>query len=158
MARYADSVTNEHRIMSQVDKSDSGCWLWTGMKTINGYGRLKYLGRPASAHRFSYKTFKGEIPCGRLVCHKCDVRLCVNPDHLFLGSHKENMNDMVLKKRSAVAKNCKAKLKPCHVKEILRQKKQYYKYYSASELASVYRVSRSTIHRVLSGESWNIFT
>lgn len=72
---------------------DSGCWLWEGARYQNGYGWLKVFGKTISAHRFSYELHKGAIPDGMHVLHSCDVKHCVNPDHLRAGTHAENMRE-----------------------------------------------------------------
>jgi hypothetical protein len=84
----------EHR---SVRDPETGCMLWTGCRTTNGYGNLTFKGRRWQAHRASWTVNRGAIPDGLLVCHRCDVRTCINPDHLFLGSQKENMADKVAK-------------------------------------------------------------
>lgn len=85
---------------------ESGCWLWTASSHGSGYG-LIHTGRDFSkgkmefAHRVSYELYKGYRPSpDEEVCHKCDVTCCVNPYHLFIGSHKDNMEDMVKKERA----------------------------------------------------------
>jgi len=72
---------------------DTGCWLWTGHKYRNGYGAIKVFGRMRLAHRFSYELHKGPIPEGLCILHSCDVRNCVNPEHLRVGTHQENMQE-----------------------------------------------------------------
>jgi len=76
------------------------CWVWIGSSTnASGHKNFQFGGTNHLAHRFSYELHKGEIPKGLLVCHSCDNPLCVNPKHLWVGTHKDNMQDMVKKGR-----------------------------------------------------------
>jgi hypothetical protein len=78
----------------------SGCWNWKRAINKNGYGLVHY-GKCRTAHRVAYELFIGEIPKGAQVLHKCDNPRCINPEHLFLGSHQDNMNDCLLKDRKS---------------------------------------------------------
>lgn len=88
-----------------VLEPNSGCWLWDGHVSTDGYGRLMLWNgsksRSARAHRLSYEHFVGPITGGLFVLHRCDVPCCVNPGHLFLGTHQANMDDKVAKGRQA---------------------------------------------------------
>lgn len=75
-----------------VDRK-TGCWLWTGHRYSNGYGAIKVFGKMISTHRFSFELHKGPIPEEMHILHSCDVKHCVNPDHLRLGTHAENMRE-----------------------------------------------------------------
>lgn len=81
-----------------------GCWEWGAQLNVSGYGVVKIGGNPQMAHRVSYKFFHGDIPDGMSVCHKCDNPVCINPKHLFLGTHQDNMDDMYKKGRHGGAK------------------------------------------------------
>lgn len=99
MVKMTKYMSIEDRFYQKVQKTES-CWLWKGALTSRGYGSLgDGAGKKISAHRYSYILHRGEIPEGLIVCHTCDVRECVNPDHLWVGTYKDNVNDMFAKNR-----------------------------------------------------------
>ena len=85
------------RFWDKVEKTD-GCWNWKANKA-NGYGHFSLYGKKIKAHRYSWIMKYGEIPAGMLICHHCDNKACVNPDHLFIGTQSDNLKDCVRKGR-----------------------------------------------------------
>jgi len=89
------------RIFDRVIKNKNGCWEWQGALR-SGYGAIKIEGKTKAIHRLSWELNYGEIPKGLLVCHKCDNPKCINPGHLFLGTHNDNAKDAYNKNRVVV--------------------------------------------------------
>ncbi len=87
-----------NRFWSRVEKTD-GCWLWLGSKMNAGYGKINFSGKRWLVHRMAYMLTYGPIPEGKLVLHRCDNRLCVNPAHLYAGTHFDNVHDMMERQR-----------------------------------------------------------
>lgn len=88
----------KERILATI-KCSGGCWIWNGSRTRDGYPVLTIGRQQHRAHRVSYQEFVGPIPHGLLVCHVCDQPLCVRPEHLFLGTARDNTRDMIAKGR-----------------------------------------------------------
>lgn len=133
----------------QVD-TDTGCWIWTRF-SHKGYGRAHANGHNIRAHRLSYELHVGPIPEGACVCHRCDVPSCVNPDHLFIGNHEENMKDMVSKGRGRGrigTKHHSAKLDDTKVRKIRMDSRP------CKVVAIEYGVDWSTIRDIKSRRSW----
>lgn len=141
------------RFYSRVD-TNGDCWLFKGGKDQEGYGSFK--GEVDGvlfwrAHRFSYAYFNGPILDGLSVCHTCDTPACVKPDHLFLGTTKENLADMVAKGRSKSAvgeKNNAVKITEQQAKQIMMDPRPH------TILAHEYGVTTSTIGDIKNGRSW----
>jgi hypothetical protein len=88
--------------MSKMRVNECGCWMWEGSVSPQGYGQINVNGRTWGAHRMSYIAFHEDDPGDLLICHSCDVPLCVNPDHLWAGTATANMQDCISKGRSRV--------------------------------------------------------
>lgn len=90
---------------NKFKKQPNGCWLWTRKENGHGYGQIYFRGKNYGAHRLSYILNKGKIESSELyVCHTCDNPLCINPDHLWLGTNHDNMIDMMKKGRGGISK------------------------------------------------------
>lgn len=135
------------------------CWNWLGSKAAR-YGRFSIGNKQLLAHRASYSCYNGEIPANRLVLHSCDNVYCVNPDHLFLGNHSDNAKDMVIKQR-----HCKkGQFKTGHKgfkgnaklieKDLSLIRKLLKEGNSHSFIASLFKVSRTTITEINRGRTW----
>lgn len=138
----------EQIFLNSIPEPNSGCWLWLG-KIWNGYGRLHH----GWAHRIAWIVFIGPIPMGKNVLHKCDLGICVNPDHLFLGTQRDNLQDCAAKRRNGYKifhgeNHWKAKFTADEVIQIKSSD------LSRRELAQMFGVSEWTIKHVRSNRSW----
>lgn len=142
------------RVLNKLTKRDDGCWEWLGAISSGGYGSLVVKGKSLKPHRFIYSIMHGAIPEGMQVCHHCDNPPCCNPDHLFLGSHQDNMRDMHDKGRAAkhngennaraILTNAGAK----RIKTLLAEGK------TPLEISVEYNVVQSTIGHIQAGRTW----
>ena len=151
--RHAPPI--EERFWYFVEKTET-CWLWRG-SLASGYGYLGINYKKIGAHVFSWELHHGKIPDGLWVLHRCDVRNCVRPDHLFLGTQLENMQDCLNKGRHKFGRfpgelHTNAKL----TWDAVRQIKELYPSgkYRQLDLAIKFGVSRSAVRNVLAGVNW----
>ena len=142
---------NKERIWEKsMPVPECGCWLWIGNVAKVGYGQLLTNNKKVYAHRSSYEVFKGPIPKGMMVCHKCDTRSCVNPDHLFLGTASDNSKDMQEKGRSTIGeRNPMSKLTLEQVKQIKNMND------TDQNIANLFNVTRSAIALIKNGKRWS---
>lgn len=139
------------RFWKKINKTD-GCWLWSGAISAHGYGYIKQHGQARLAHRVSWEMEGGPIPNGLFVCHRCDVRNCVNPKHLFLGTHDDNMQDASEKGRWACGeKQWMSKLTAAQVVEIRRLRSNGIK---LKVIAEEFGVSTPTICQIINRKLW----
>lgn len=145
----------EQRFWAKVQRgSDDKCWTWTGCKRA-GYGVIGSNGRVQSTHRVSWILHYGEIPVGLFVCHTCDNPACVNPHHLFLGTHYDNMLDMKLKGRAVYVRGQRVgghKLTEQQVLEIKALLNEGHM--SQRKIGRLYGVSGRTISYINAGKKW----
>lgn len=157
------------RFMNKVEKTDS-CWIWKASfckgKNLFPYGHFKLNGKVRGAHRVSYEIYNGNIPDKMNVLHKCDNPKCVNPDHLYLGTQKDNIKDMHNKKRFRSTKGKKRLSGPNHGNSKLTTEELNYiicmnkkRFFLISELAKHFGVSQSLISQIINKKgsySWLI--
>jgi hypothetical protein len=147
------------RFWSKAEIAGSGCILWVAAKNSNGYGRFRLGDKVIDSHRVAFMLTYGEIPKGMLVCHTCDVRLCVNPEHLWLGTYSDNLVDALQKgrkfiplERSFGEKHHASKLTTEQVLEIRRRHKETG--IGWRRLSREYGLNGKTITHVLNRDTW----
>ena len=142
----------DQRFLKKVRKLDNGCWIWTGTwDRTKGYGLVRRNGALILAHRYAFRLAFGEIPQGSLICHHCDIRLCVNPEHLFAGSYADNSADMKAKGRSAKRENhSQATLTEYDVAQIRKLAVKL----TQTEIAYRFGIDQSAVSRLINHESW----
>lgn len=139
----------EERFWAKVEKTD-GCWLWKAAMRLNGYGCFNFKGRLESAHRVAYTLVKGDIPDGMVIMHSCDMRRCVNPAHLSLGTWQENTQDAIRKRRHHFA--------PGSGKLTIEDAREIRKLYGESGqyawIARLYGLDKKTVRQIIHNEIW----
>ena len=139
------------RFWPRVQKTEN-CWIWTGAKIGDGYGILMINGRRIQAHRVAWALEYGPVPSGISILHRCDNPPCVRPDHLFQGTAKDNLRDMVAKGRSARGeKNGQAKLTS---KTVYMIRSRYIAGERQCDLMRDYNLSRTNAFFIVSGKTW----
>lgn len=137
----------KRRFYSKINKTNT-CWHWTGSKIKGGYGHFYKDGKNKKTHRVAYELEYGPFPENKIVCHHCDKRDCVRPDHLFLGTHKDNMVDMVKKGRSLKGeKHPNAKLSDSEATKVISLYKE--RNLTQKEIGKIFNVSEGCIYSVL---------
>jgi hypothetical protein len=138
----------EFRLKQKIEIKLNGCWEWKGYRGPKGYGEIQINHEKVRTHRLSFLIYKGEIPEGQIIMHLCDNPPCLNPDHLKLGTIRENNLDSYKKGRS------KRKLKVENVLEIKQSK--FVNRYAIIRFAEKFNVKEKTVQKVLNGETWKI--
>jgi len=158
------------RFWSKVDvKGPDECWEWQGAKSSRGYGSFKVGGKIYKVHRIIWMIYKGSIPHGKLICHHCDNEPCVNVKHLFMGTQKDNMQDMIKKGRGnkAIGDIHGSRTHPeklaCGEKhglsvlmelEVLTIRKMVKAGFSQTETARIFRVGLPAVNKIILRKTW----
>lgn len=150
-------MTYDEKALERLDAKSvpvphSGCQLWMGYASPDGYGVVSYRSKLVRAHRLAYQLANGVDPGDLNVCHRCDTPLCINPGHLFLGTHEDNVADRQRKRRQAKGpRQGSAKLDARRVGEIKRWLERGA---GDNETAQRYGVSPAAIWKIRRGVSW----
>lgn len=131
---------------------EAGCWLWLGAEDGKGYGSLYDKEEKATvrAHRYFFKRAGNALRKGQWLCHKCDTPLCVNPDHLYIGTPADNSRDMATRGRVKGERHSNATLDDNAVREIRRLGGLMHH----GAIAKQFRINRSTVSKIIRGERW----
>lgn len=145
----------EERFWDKVPMREEGkCWLWHGAMLKGGYGQIKIAGTPVQAHRFAWSFVNGEIPEGMVIRHTCDNPSCVNPSHLLLGTHKDNVADKYARHRNhsqiGSDNNC-SKLTEADVVEIKYRLSEGEK---QKDVAKVFGITQCQVSNIATGKQW----
>ena len=164
--RYIDSVCNnpiccnpahlqerdfENRFWNNV-LEENGCWIWQGTVSTNGYGAITLDGENRPTHVLSYEQANGNIPDGLFVLHKCNRKLCINPEHLYVGTHNDNMKDLSdsgVLRGSGNGKSILTESDVLKIKELIASRMITY-----NNIAQQYGVKRQTIKDIALGRTW----
>jgi hypothetical protein len=148
------------RFFDTIEKNQDGCWIWKGYlcspKKIYGLtsSRLDGKKKKILAHRLSYRLFNGDIPHGSCVLHTCDIPLCVNPDHLWIGSNYEYQKDMIEKGRDKKSYGETCALSRFKTEEIIEIRKMRAEGFLFREIAEKFKTSTGNISSIVQKQSW----
>lgn len=146
--RPAD-VTLSLIFQKSVSNPQTGCVVWQGRLNHKGYGLISYKGKYRSTHRIVYEALIGEIPAGMHVLHRCDNRRCVNTEHLFLGTNRDNIEDKIAKDRSG---------KKLTIAKVLEIKRMLAAGEPHSRIAARFGIVSSIVSRIKTGHRWGHVT
>lgn len=158
MAGVKKSFTISERLSRSSLLTKSGCIEWSGYK-VDGYGKLRFKGERIFAHRAAYKSAFGEIPNDMCVCHRCDNRSCINPQHLFLGTRADNNQDKTSKQRQASGPNhgLRGSMHPLAVltaNQVIAIRELFKGGMKQKHIAAAYEVSQSAISHIVNKKRW----
>jgi hypothetical protein len=152
------STTLHQRFAAKVQPPDAnGCWLWAGAKSGAGYGHIGVDGMTVSAHRVSWALVNGPVPDGLHVLHRCDVKRCVNPAHLFVGTNTDNVRDAINKGRFGHSRHVRGEKHPrakLRAEDVYTIRAALAEGASQSSLARRFGVTSNAVNAIALGKSW----
>lgn len=149
MPRHQSFENDLQRFLDSFVIADNGCWEWQKGKNYHGYGLIRAFNKSYQAHRLSWMYFRGTIPTGKFVLHICDNPACVNPEHLYLGTQKQNMMDR--DRQNHQSRKGAKRMKP---EQVMAMRKEYREGVKATVLSEKYGVSIVTVFRTISGRGY----
>lgn len=133
-----------------TEMNENDCWIWAKAKDKDGYGQFDNM----RSHRFSYVLFKGEIPVNMIVCHSCDNPSCVNPDHLWIGTHKDNALDRDLKNRANIARGSRQRMSKLTEEKVKLIKRRIAEGIRSCDLSKEFNISNQVISQIRHHKAW----
>jgi CDGSH-type Zn-finger protein len=147
-------MTKTERIINRIEKSPNGCWVWKGKITPNGYGQMKTDGKTEYVHRIMYEENVSPITDGLCICHKCDNKPCCNPAHLFIGTQKENIADMIRKGRRPTLHGSAHGMHKLREEDVLNIREMLKNGAVGAEVGRQYKVSPVLISKIRLRKIW----
>ena len=148
-----------NRFWSKVIKLNTGncCWEWTAGLTSNGYGQFFYNNIHINAHRFAWEYFYGTIPNDKIICHHCDNRKCCNPSHLFLGTNKDNTQDMINKNKlkGGWAPGSEHANTNLTEEDVIQIKQMLQNGIYQKDIADHFGITQTSVSRIKLGKTWS---
>ena len=147
-------INRDQYIWSLIEKNDNGCWIWNGI-IKNQYPYISINHKDIAVHRYMYELHKGKIPKNHNVCHSCDVPKCVNPEHLWVGTQIQNIQDMINKKRDYKIRGEKHHKAKVSLDQVIQIKKLLNKNMPMTKIQKELNISYKTIQHIKHGTSWS---
>jgi len=143
------------KFMEKFEYSENNCWEWKACKNYGGYGVMRVNKINILATHFIWIFLHGDIPDNKIICHRCDNPGCINPSHLFLGDHNDNVQDMIKKGRARKARGIAVNTNKLNENQVIEIRKMYFENnIMQKDIAKKYNVTPNAIRAILIRKSW----